>query len=210
LVRRRLYNLYELEAHQGDEAWLNDPANYVLSEPEVASPGVRNEWAASIDWTGMLERRIAEAEEGDRERRRLTRLRELGVGRVPRRTYPLDIGEQRGTSRPLAVRLPTWLEEQVRREIKTLKVPASVALRQILEEWWVSRRYPVLEFRGDEFVRLAAIRGGPTVREWLEMDPRPTLAAEDQEQVLDYVALFRSRFEAELGSGNTPSRGSAR
>ena len=125
----------------------------------------------AIDYVALVEKQIAEAEARDRARDRLRRLRALAAPVARRRKLPLDIGRERGTSSPLSARLPRWLDEQLRREFERLGVSTSDALRQILEEWWVERRYPALEFRSPEFLRLAALRGGPTVVEWLASPP---------------------------------------
>jgi hypothetical protein len=57
----------------------------------------------------------------------------------------------------------------------------------------VSRRYPALEYRGEDFIRFASIRGGPSVESWASTDPRPALPPEVMEQVLDYIQLFSGR-----------------
>lgn len=172
-------------------AWLDDAEENAQPECEAAKP-------APIDYEALLEQQIAEVEERDRQRARLQRMRALVAPVARRRSRPLDIGDQLGSSPPLAVRLPRWLEEQIRRELERQGVTPSTGLRQILEEWWVLRRYPALEFRGEEFLRLASIRGGAAVADWVAAEPRPELPEDVREQALDYVELFRSRIEAEL------------
>ncbi|HUF12474.1 MAG TPA: hypothetical protein VMN78_05175 [Longimicrobiales bacterium] len=158
--------------------------------------------APSIDYVALLEKQIEEAERRGRDRERLRRVRALAVPLATRRKLPLDVGRETGTSSPISARLPRWLDEQLRREFERLEVSPSVALRQILEEWWVQRRYPALEFRSTAFLRLAALRGGPAVAEWAGSDPRPELGPAELEQTLEYIELFRSRVDAELGTGS--------
>lgn len=175
--------------------WLSDEEKESLDDAASSDVSARPE---PIDYEALLLKQIAEAEERDRARARLRRLRSLAAPVAVRRTLPLDVGRERGTSSPLSARVPRWLDEQLRREFERLGVSPSVGVRQILEEWWVERRYPVLEFRSSEFVRLAAVRGGPTVVEWASSDPRPELEDSVREQALEYVELFRGRIEAEL------------
>lgn len=109
------------------------------------------------------------------------------------------MGQQVGASPPLSTRLPRWLDEQIRQEFGRLGVSPSTGLRQILEEWWVARRFPALEHRDPEFTRFAAIRRGPGVVEWID-DGRPPLDPAAEEQLLDYVALFRYRLECAVAA----------
>lgn len=141
---------------------------------------------------------LAEADARERDRARSRRLRELAAPVVRRRTRRLDPGDQRGASPPIAVRFPVWLDEQLRRSFEALGVTPSEGVRQILEEWWVVRHFGALEYRCAEFRRLPAIRGGPTIVEWLLSDPSTPLDGDVRRQVEDYVALARSRFEAAL------------
>ena len=147
--------------------------------------------AILIQW---LKEADAEREAKSRSRR----LRQLAVPVVRRRTRPRDFGDQRGVSPPLAVRLPRWLDEQLRRRFSDLAVTPSEGIRQILEEWMVPQLFPALEYRGAGFPRLAAIRQGPTVVEWLITTPERPLSPEVMAQVQDYVELFRARIELEL------------
>lgn len=126
------------------------------------------------------------------------RLNGIAAPLARRRSRPLDFGDQRGVSPPIAVRLPHWLDEQLRRAFGELGVTLSEGTRQVLEEWCVTRLFPALEYRDASFPRFAAIRGGPTVLEWLAMEPRPALEGGVREQVEDYVTLVRARVEARL------------
>ena len=110
-----------------------------------------------------LSRWMSEADEQKRNGDRARRARRLATPLVPRRTRPLPPGEERGTSRTLAVRVPRWVEEQTRRRFQEIGVTPSQGMRQILEEWCVEQLFPALEHRDDRFVRLAAVRGGPRV-----------------------------------------------
>lgn len=183
--------------HDGRFAWEWSSDEEEASREEVSAGGAPAP-PQPIDYVALVEKQIAEAEERDRARERLRRLRSLAAPVAARRKLPLDVGWETGTSSPLSARLPRWLDEQVRREFEGLGVSPSVGVRQILEEWWVQRRYPGLEFRSRDFLRLAALRGGPTIVEWLAAEPAVELDASEREQVLEYVELFRSRIEAEL------------
>lgn len=152
-----------------------------------------------------LRRWVEEADEDRRRRERRKRLRELSSRRA-RRRMPNDPFGHAGASSPLAVRLPRWLEEQLRQDFQEMEITPSEGLRQILEEWWVGRRYPALEYRGQEFVRTASIRGGPTVTEWLGTTVELVLPLDVREQVLDYVELFKWRFEPRLTTAPRAAR----
>lgn len=152
---------------------------------------------------------LAEADARDRERARQKRLREFAAPVVKRRrSRTRDFGDQRGASPPIGVRFPVWLDEQLRGAFQALSVTPSEGVRQILEEWMVVRLFPDLEYRDPEFLRLPAIRGGPTIVEWLVSDARTVLAAEVQRQVEDYCGLARARFEEALRALMPPTRAS--
>lgn len=151
-----------------------------------------------------LRRWMTEVDEQKRRRDRARRVGELATPRVRRRTRPLAPGDERGTSATLAVRLPRWVEEQIRRHFQELEVTPSQGLRQILEEWCVERLFPALEHRDDGFLRLAAIRGGPSVVEWVAAGSPGTLDPDVREQVLDYAELFGGRIDAELYASGSP------
>ena len=149
--------------------------------------------ARDIEIEQWLEAEFAKADARRVARERSKRLAGLAKAGPEPRAYPLQLGEERGTSAPISTRLPRWLERQVRVELGACGVGVSDGLRQIIEEWWVERRYPALEYRDSAFLRLAAVRGGPSIIEWFCADPRPYLVDEVREQVLDYVDLFRAR-----------------
>ena len=134
---------------------------------------------------------FAETEE---ERDRARRLGEMSKARARRRSRG-DPFAVVGASPPLATRLPRWLDEQIRQEFQRIGVSPSEGLRQILEEWWVTRRFPALEYRAPEFLRTAHIRGGPSLEEWRDRDDDRICPPETNEQILDYLALFGWRFD---------------
>lgn len=142
---------------------------------------------------------MEEAEAERRKRERLRRLRELATPAARRQARSSGIGRSGNTGPPIAVRLPRWLTEQVRREFESLETTPSAGVRQILEEWWVMRRYPALEYRDRAFDRLAAVRGGPEIVDWLTGEASEELPPEVREQVFDYVELFRVRIEVKIG-----------
>ncbi|HEX6587904.1 MAG TPA: hypothetical protein VF039_02695 [Longimicrobiales bacterium] len=141
-----------------------------------------------------LRRWFKEADEDRAKRERGRRLQELARARARRRARG-DPFAVVGASPPLGVRLPRWLDEQLRIEFQTLGVSPSEGLRQILEEWWVTRKYPTLEYRAPAFLRTADVREGPSLSEWRQggsVEPLPSAA---KEQALDYVTLFAWRFD---------------
>jgi hypothetical protein len=85
----------------------------ILSDEEMLAGlegDVRETW---VRW-------LAEEKEARESRKRKARLRQFGTPKAMRRTRPLSIGEERGTSRTLAVRLPRWVEEQIREAFEEL------------------------------------------------------------------------------------------
>ena len=202
---KHVYEVYNLSARNIDLGPANRPTpvpedterSYIDGPDGIPIDSVTGE----PYWVAELERQFAAADAERRERERKGRLRKLQHPARRRRSYPLDVGDQVGTSPPLSTRLPRWLDEQIRQELDALDVSPSTGVRQILEEWWVTRRYPALEFRGGSFLRFASIRGGMDVKEWAEMNPRPDLPPDATEQVLDYLELFKSRLRV------SPARG---
>lgn len=67
--------------------------------------------------------------------------------------------------RPMSVKLPPWLDEELRREFEQRGESPSEGLRRILEEWWVGRNLPAIEYREGLAGRRAAVEGGPEVWE---------------------------------------------
>ncbi|MFQ5691270.1 MAG: hypothetical protein ACE5HQ_13490 [Gemmatimonadota bacterium] len=67
----------------------------------------------------------------------------------------------------MSVRLPAWLDADVREFISEQQMGPSRSLRVIVEEWWVLSHWPTLEFRDGVLGRCAALRGGPEVWELL-------------------------------------------
>lgn len=141
-----------------------------------------------------LRRWFAEGDEDRAKRERARRLKDMATARARRRSRgdPFAVA---GASPPIGVRLPRWLDEQIRQEFQALGVSPSEGLRQILEEWWVNRRYPALEYRGPDFLRTADVRDGPSIQEWRDAGNAGPLPSGAKEQVLDYVALFSWRFD---------------
>lgn len=127
-----------------------------------------------------------------------------GAGRSPRRLelprepdprYPLAPADELGNSRPLSTRLPSWLWLQIVDEADEMGISIAALVRQLIEEWWVEREFPALEFRDPDVLRTACIRGGPSIRAWTEQRPGDAepLAPEVERQVRDYLTLFGGR-----------------
>jgi hypothetical protein len=112
---------------------------------------------------------------------------------------------------PLAARLPTWLDEEVRHDFKKLREGPSAGLRRIVEEWWTLDRFSHLEFRhGPTGRRRAAVRGGPEVAAivaaWREVkgdrqrfrERFPDLSWEVLSQARDYYSRFGDKVDGEI------------
>lgn len=67
--------------------------------------------------------------------------------------------------RPMTVRLPAWLDEELRREFEERDEGPSEGLRRVLEEWWVRTHLPAIQFREGITSRRAAVEDGPEVWE---------------------------------------------
>lgn len=66
---------------------------------------------------------------------------------------------------PLTTRVPDWLEAELREEFEARGEGPSEGLRRIIEEWWMNRHLPELEWREGVTGPHPAIRGGPEVWE---------------------------------------------
>ena len=112
---------------------------------------------------------------------------------------------------PLAVRLPTWLDQEVRQDFARLREGPSAGLRRIVEEWWTLDHFSHLEFRqGPTGKRRAAIRGGPEVATivaaWREVgedrqrfrERFPDLSWEVLSQARDYYFRFGEKVDGEV------------
>jgi len=112
---------------------------------------------------------------------------------------------------PLAARLPTWLDREVRENFAELREGPSAGLRRIVEEWWTLDRLHHIEFReGPTGKRRAAIRGGPEVAAivaaWREVNEDrqrfrerfPDLSWEILAQARDYYSRFSEKVDGEV------------
>ena len=62
-------------------------------------------------------------------------------------------------------RLPTWIDQEIRRYLKKYGEKPSPVYRRIIEEWWVTEVMPLLEFRDGVSGRRVGLRAGPDVWE---------------------------------------------
>ena len=66
---------------------------------------------------------------------------------------------------PLTTRLPEWLEAELREEFEAAGEGPSEGLRRVLQEWWMQKHLPKLEWREGVTGMRPAIKGGPEVWE---------------------------------------------
>ena len=66
---------------------------------------------------------------------------------------------------PLTTRVPEWLEEELREEFEAKGEGPSEGLRRVLQEWWMQKHLPELEWRSGVTGQRPAIKGGPEVWE---------------------------------------------
>lgn len=114
------------------------------------------------------------------------------------------------SDRPIATRLPTWLDDRLRWQFRHRGEGPSVGLRRVVEEWWTHETFPVLEFRDGPRGRQASIAGGPEVWQivaiwrssgesaWLIERTFPAVTERLLEQVLEYAILFAEPIEAAI------------
>jgi uncharacterized protein (DUF433 family) len=69
------------------------------------------------------------------------------------------------TGSPLTTQVPEWLEAVLRVEFAKLGHSPSEGLRHVLQEWWMMKNLPDLEWRKGVTGPRPAIRGGPEVWE---------------------------------------------
>lgn len=98
--------------------------------------------------------------------------------------------------RPVSVKLPPWLEEELRQEFEERGLNTSEGLRRILEEWWVGRHLPRIEFREGLTGRRAALRDGPEV--WEVVAVSEDYGQDDEGLAEHFGWLDREALEAAL------------
>ena len=118
----------------------------------------------------------------------------------------------------ITVRLPEWLDQELRETFEQNGDGPSEGLRRVVEEWWVSRNLPLIEYRpswdgprpsmrdgpelwsfimvhkeiGDDFDRLSSYYGG--------------LSEEGMKQALAYYELFPETIDAHLAENDRIAR----
>ena len=63
----------------------------------------------------------------------------------------------------LTARLPEWLGEELRMEFARYGEGPSEGLRRVVEQWWVSRKLPLIEYRDSLDGPRPAMKDGPEV-----------------------------------------------
>ncbi|MGH7457718.1 MAG: hypothetical protein ACREKN_01375 [Longimicrobiaceae bacterium] len=103
---------------------------------------------------------------------------------------------------PLTVRLPGWLDEELRSHLAEFGEGPSQGLRRVVEEWWARENFPAIEFRTGPAGRRAVLGDGPAVAEvvsaWRASDGDfksfrqhfPELSSAQLIQARDYYARF--------------------
>jgi uncharacterized protein (DUF433 family) len=66
---------------------------------------------------------------------------------------------------PLTTRVSEWLEAELKEEFSERGEGPSEGLRRVIEEWWVHKHLPAIEWREGVTGPRPAIRGGPEVWE---------------------------------------------
>ena len=66
---------------------------------------------------------------------------------------------------PLTTRVPEWLEAELKEEFAERGHGPSEGLRHVLQEWWMMKHLPDLEWRDGVTGARPAIKGGPEVWE---------------------------------------------
>ena len=135
---KHVYEVYNLSARNIDLGPANRPTpvpedterSYIDGPDGIPIDSVTGE----PYWVAELERQFAAADAERRERERKGRLRKLQHPARRRRSYPLDVGDQVGTSPPLSTRLPRWLDEQIRQELDALDVPYALRNESVLDD----------------------------------------------------------------------------
>jgi len=107
----------------------------------------------------------------------------------------------------ITARLPTPIDEDLRRILKARGEGPSEGVRRIVEEWWVGQVFKMIEFKDAPTGRRAAIRGGPDVWEvvsyWREYgDDKAGFHAhfgwtdpEALEEAIEYYHHFREEID---------------
>ena len=66
---------------------------------------------------------------------------------------------------PLTTRVAQWLEAELKEEFSRRGEGPSEGLRRVIEEWWVHKHLPAIEWREGVTGSRPAIRGGPEIWE---------------------------------------------
>ena len=112
---------------------------------------------------------------------------------------------------PLTARVADWLNKEVRKFWVERGEGPSAGFRRVVEEWWATQRFPLLEFRDGVSGRRAGVRAGPDVWE-VVMVARAHggdrdailshfgghLSAAAVDQALAYAERFADDIEAQL------------
>ncbi len=119
----------------------------------------------------------------------------------------------------LTARLDDWLKQEIEIFWKAHGEGPSSGLRRVVEEWWATQRYPMIEFRDGASGRRAVLRGGPDVwevvmvareygddRDGLHEHFGETISREGLEQALAYAERFPGAIDAKLAENERMAR----
>ena len=110
----------------------------------------------------------------------------------------------------ITVRLPEWLNGELRASFERQGEGPSEGLRRIVEEWWVSRHLPLIEYRPALDGPRPAIKDGPEIWSFILVhrdygddfaglsEFYGGLAEEGMKQALAYYRLFPDRIDEHL------------
>lgn len=127
---------------------------------------------------------------------------------------------QRALEMPtVTARLDDWLNEEIRQFWRELGEGPSAGIRRVVEEWWTTQRFPLLEFRNGVAGRRAGVRGGPDVweivmlardyggdRDALHEHFGGLLSREPLDQALEYAERFPEPIEVMLANNTRMER----
>jgi len=110
----------------------------------------------------------------------------------------------------LTTRLPEWLNVELREEFARFNTGPSEGLRRVVEQWWVGRNLPSLEYRDSLDGPRPALKDGPELWEFImthrsyggDLDGVSEhycgLPLEGMKQALAYYRLFPDAIDRHL------------
>jgi hypothetical protein len=118
----------------------------------------------------------------------------------------------------ITVRLPEWLDQELRETFAQNGDGPSEGLRRVVEEWWVSRNLPLIEYRPSWDGPRPSMKDGPELWSFImnhkayegDLDRLSRhyggLTEEDMKQALAYYELFPETVDAHLAENDRIAR----